>query len=151
MRPIWLSLIQTLDATQAPNIKAHCPPDTLPTEVLHEKVLQAVRTSHSWRTPGKLRAVEKASLNISPRATLDSDGVDDVGNIDPMLLPDERHMLVENRGRLELWSIDPRARAWTVEPGREGDCISFDYEMVDGGRAMMVAALFLNVARGWYA
>lgn len=93
--------------------------------------------------------MEKASLSISPRASLDDDIGTDIGNIDPLLLPDERHVLIETRGRLELWSIAPRAHVWTLEPGREGDCIAFDYEMVDGGSGMMVAALFLNVARGW--
>jgi hypothetical protein len=135
---------------QAPNVTHQSPPKTLPTPDLQTKVVEAVRTSHSWRNPGKLKLVEKASLSISPRAFINAaENVSaQLGRIDPLLLPDEKHVLLENHGRLELWSIVPRARMWTVEPTREGECVAFDYEIVNNGKSMMVAALFLNVAQG---
>ena len=122
----------------------------MPAEELHKRTITAVRNSRAWRTPGALRFEQEISLSIDPLTLVGEDGgTGGFERIDPRLLPGGRHALLENHGRLELWSLVPRARMWTAAPSREADCIAFDFEVIEGGDAMMIAALFLNVATGW--
>ena len=146
-----MSLIQDLDVTQAPDIGVHNLPDTMSTEELVRKAITAVRNSRAWRTPGGLRFGQDVALRIDPRELIDvePDGPEPSERIDPRLLPGGRYALLENYGRMELWSLFPRARVWMARPSREGDCVAFDFEVVDNGNAVMIAVLFLNVHAGW--
>ncbi|KAL5492065.1 hypothetical protein ACEPAI_3512 [Sanghuangporus weigelae] len=152
LRPIWLSLLQDLDVTRAPDVSLHSLPDSMSIAELYRKAITAVRNFRAWRTPGALRFQQELSLSIDPM-TLVGEGRETEGfeRIDPRLLPGCRHALLENHGRLELWSLFPRARMWTATPSREADCIAFDFEIVDDGDVMMIAVLFLNVETGCFA
>ncbi|EJD07227.1 uncharacterized protein FOMMEDRAFT_149738 [Fomitiporia mediterranea MF3/22] len=153
LRPIWLSLIQDLDITQAPDISTHQLPDNFATEELYKKAITAVRNARAWRTPGGLRFGQEVSIHIDPvtQGVIEGD-LPGEGNerVDPRLLPGGKYALIENHGRLELWSLFPRARVWIANPSREADCIAFDFEIVDGGESMNIAVLFLNVATGCF-
>lgn len=145
-----MSLLQDLDVTQAPDINIHSSIRSLSTIDLQDKSITAVRNSHLWRTPGCLRLRQAQSLQTTPLENIQIEEEEE-GNerIDPLLLPGGKHALVENQGQLELWSLVPRARIWNAVPSRVGDCIAFDFEVVDSGNSVMIAALFLNVAIGW--
>lgn len=151
LRPIWMALIQDLDINQAPDISSHRLPDSFSTEELYRTAITAVRSSRAWRTPGALRFGQDVALRVDPRELIadDLEGPQPSERIDPRLLPGGRHALLENHGRLELWSLFPRARMWMAHPSREADCIAFDFDVVDAGNALMIAALFLNVETGW--
>lgn len=149
-RPVWVSLLQDLDVTQAPDININSSIRSLSTIDLQDKTINAVRNSRIWRTPGYLRLRQAQTLRISPLESSQIENEEE-GNerIDPLLLPGGKHALLENQGRLELWSLAPRARIWSAIPSRFGDCIAFDFEVVDSGSSVMISALFLNVAVGW--
>ncbi|KAH8108881.1 hypothetical protein DFH11DRAFT_1819090 [Phellopilus nigrolimitatus] len=133
-RRVWLSLLQNLDVTQAPDITPYDQLDSLSTEVIISKVFRAVRLAHSMKTYGTLRYVQ---TDINPHVL--QDNVHHVGCTYPQLLPD---------GRLELWALKPAASTpiWVAEG--PNFCSVLGFELAQDGKALTVAAAY-ETQIGW--
>ncbi|KAH8116474.1 hypothetical protein DFH11DRAFT_1506350 [Phellopilus nigrolimitatus] len=145
-RQIWLSLLQNLDVTQAPDITPYDYLENFSTEEISSKVVRAVRLAYNMQINGALCYVQEKSLSINPHIphVLESNATN-VKRIGPQLLPGGNHAFLVNRGKLELWSFDPTActPVWVAEkPGVPSVCSAFDFELVQDGEALNVAAAF---------
>ncbi|KAH8108855.1 hypothetical protein DFH11DRAFT_1516248 [Phellopilus nigrolimitatus] len=136
-RPVWISLLRNLDIDQAPAIPSYLRLESLSTKELKKTVIKAIRTSDTWHSHETLRVSQVMELRINTADPADLDG------IDPRLLPGGQHVLLERRGQLELWSTNSRELVWTAPADSENHgCISFDFELVEDGKTLMVAGVF---------
>ncbi|THH02965.1 hypothetical protein EW145_g6649 [Phellinidium pouzarii] len=146
-RTIWLSLLQNLDITQAPDIIPQQPVETLSTEDLRSKAIRAARKARAWKIPDAYQAAGTPTYGISPHIIADlyrdinEGAVTSWGEL--RAIPDGQHVLLENLGLLELWSLKPRTRKWVSRspPGRPRSCFSFDFELQEGGKSLIITAL----------
>ncbi|THH10694.1 hypothetical protein EW145_g1143 [Phellinidium pouzarii] len=136
-RVIWLSLIQSLDVEQAPDLPPNQPLESLSSSDLKGKVIRAKRSYHRWNTEG-CRISKQIELHVD--VPLDATP----SRLDPRLLPGGREVLVENGGRLELWSLVSHERLWTA-PHNEGhcECLSFDFELAQDSAILNIAGIFV--------
>ncbi|KAH8108876.1 hypothetical protein DFH11DRAFT_1861994 [Phellopilus nigrolimitatus] len=147
-RQIWLSSLQNLDVAQAPGITPSDQLDSLLTEVIILKVVRAVRLAHNMKAHGPLRYVQ---TDINPHILQNKKK--DLFLVlsdctDPQLLPGGHHSLFIKDGRLELWALKPAASepVWVAEG--PNSCSTFDFELVQGGKALTVAAAY-ETQIGW--
>ena len=146
---MWVSLLNNLDITQAPELLSHETIESVSTTDLRTKVLRAAHLDHSWRVETNLTAKETAAVVVKPRLMPDEYEEDATGRLEPQILPGGRFVLIENRGRLELWSVDPAACVWIAPYPREGrlDCISFAFDLQNNDTELVIAAAFIDVER----
>lgn len=99
----------------------------------------AIGAAHNWCTEGCLKITRRVELQVG----LPEDGDPDKG-VKPRLLPGGREVLMENYGRLELWSLLSKERLWVSPEYKDRDCITFDFQLSDDGKAVNIADVFVD-------
>lgn len=66
----------------------------------------------------------------------------------PRLLPGGRYALLVNGEDLQLWSLEHSTRVWVAEPPNANFriCDTFDFELLQGGKVLIITAGFSNPA-----
>ena len=137
---MWASLLNKLEDSQSPDLPPHISPDNLNSVELQHMVIGGIRNKSTWDKDPKLTRMEELRIQ-----DLSSEDASSLRRVDARLVPGGRYILVDNCGSLTLWDIATHRCLWIV-PTRTGrdDCISFDFEVVDGGARLMVAVVFLT-------
>lgn len=101
---------------------------------LKEIVLDAKHRKRAWTTDQDLE-LEHIELFKVPSER--------PWRINPRLLPGCKHVLLDYRGRLELWSVESKARIWSASAAEPHHvCVAFDFDVVDGGEKVNFAGWF---------
>lgn len=138
---MWSSLLNRLEDDQAPDLPPHISPESLSAQNLQFTVLSGVRGKLLWEKAPKLARIEELHLQDT------SIEADPSRRVDARLLPGGKYVLIDNCGALELWSLASKRRLWTASTHElRDDCVSFDFEVVDGGTRLMVATVLLSRA-----
>ena len=146
-RIVCLSLLKGLDATRAPDVGPQESLDLMSRDALHAKLVKALRLGYGWQTPGALKATRKATVNVVPRTMPDAFPGEAVGRVEPMIIPGGKHALIDNRGQLELWSIDPASCLWVAPLHSRGrlDCTAFEFELQQDGSQLIISAAYIDI------
>ena len=139
---MWLSLLQSLDVLHAPDLPPGIALRSLSTSDLRSRVVRAERSFATWNSGRALSASRSLEISIDPY--VDSETYE---RLDPRLLPGGQRLVVNNNGRLEIWSLEPRQRLWAATSPHEDlgrDAISYDCEVAENGAAIMIAAVFVQ-------
>lgn len=116
---------------------------------LRAKLARALQLDYGWRTAGALRAYRRMTANVKPRIMPDAFQADAFGRVEPLILPGGEYVLIENRGQLELWSVDPVTCLWVAPLPSFGrlDCTAFEFELQQHGSELVVAAAYIDTER----
>ena len=141
MRQIWYNLLRRLPVSQTPDLPPHVRLESISTEDLRLLVIRAVRSYRNWLRGPKLRATREYQIRITRNNESET-----YERVDPRLLPGGQYLVINNSGRLEIWSVPYRRRLWAAYEGpRENqDVISFDCELNEEAGSIMVAAVYVN-------
>lgn len=137
-KSIWVHFLQNLDVGETPNLPPHVSLSDLNGLAVRQVVLDAKQRKCAWTSDDwdvRLHHVELFSVPTEdPWRTR---------RINPRMLPDCKHVLLDYRGALELWSVERKERLW-IAPAEDQlhDCVTFDFDCVDGGDKVVFAAWF---------
>ena len=133
-RVVWKHFLQNLDVDEAPNVPPHVLLGDLSGLRLKEIVLDAKQRKQAWTTGGEVH-LEHIELFRIPSS--------EWGRINPRLLPGGKHVLLDYRGQLELWSVESKARLWRAPAAQQHHvCVAFDFDLAERGEKLNFAAWF---------
>ena len=140
---IWSSLLTSLRDDEAPNLPPHVSVSSLPIRQLRDIVLGGLRRKKFWeKVTDTVHPFHVDELHLSETSPYDADPM---GRMAMKLLAGGQQVLVEKGSSIQLWSVEPKECLWTTPPFTENHvCLSFDFEVAEGGKHLMVAALFLE-------
>ena len=134
---LWLQLLRRLDVIEAPDLPPGEQIRCLTALDLRRKVIGAVKASYDWRNKGHISVSRSAELRVRP-----ADEVDPDKGVKPRLLPGGREVLMENCGRLELWSMVSKERLWASPVCQDRDCITFEFQLSDDQKTLNIVDVF---------
>ena len=148
-RATWISSLKNLDVNRAPDINPYTSLTSLSAAEAKEKLARAFRLEYGWRTKGTLTTTRRVTANVSPRERPGDVLAPANGRIEPLIIPGGEHILLGNRGQLELWSVNSPACLW-VAPSPSPDfldCMAFDYDLQQDGTMLVISAAYIDIVR----
>ena len=142
-RPVWVSLLGTLQDEESPCLPPHVSLGTVTTSELREAIVNGLRNNRTWSKSGEL--IRPTSIREVHLPVLPFDQHNWSTRTDMRLLPGGKEVLVENRNIIELWSIEPcEMLGATPACSAQDMCLAFDFELVRGGKGVVIAAIFID-------
>ena len=99
---------------------------------LRHGAVNGVRARDVWSNPNTMKLVKEDEIHFTEEVI--------TRPVEPRMIPGGDEVIFARSGKLEVWSLTTHEHLWTAPPPqRSYFCTSLDFEVVENGRAVMIA------------
>lgn len=104
---------------------------------------------YGWRTAGALGVIRRVTANVLPREMPEGIQAPETRWVEPHIVPGGKHVLLRNRGQLELWSVNQPTCLWVAPTPSPSflNCTDFDFDLQQEGAMLVISAAYVNIVR----